>query len=256
MAEPVVITAVTGIGEIVEGDDLAAILAEALGALGIAGRDGDVLVVAQKIVSKAEGRSVRLGDVRASARALALAETTGKDPRVVELALAESTEVVRAVAGVLITRHRLGFVLANAGIDRSNVPAAPDEERALLLPLDPDRSAWLLSQALSARLGARTAVIVSDSFGRPWRSGVVNVGIGAAGVTTLWDRRGEVDRSGRTLVATEVAHVDALAAAAGLVMGEGAEGLPAAHIRGVSEPPAPVGAAADLIRPLTQDLFR
>ena len=248
MAEAVTITAVEGLGEIAAGDDLAALLAERL----TDARDGDVLVVAQKIVSKAEGRSIDLATVTPSARAIELAETTGKDARLVELVLTESSEVVRAVPAVLIARHRLGFVLANAGIDRSNVPG---EDRVLLLPLDPDGSAEALRVGLVARLGVALGVVISDSFGRPWRNGVVNVAIGAAGVASLWDRRGEADRNGRVLEMTEVAHADALAAAAGMVMGEGAEGCPAALVRG-AHAPAPPRPASSLVRPLEKDLFR
>ncbi len=248
------LTALRGVPEVLPGCDLAALLAQALRACAMTPRPGDVLVVAQKIVSKAEGRYVALSSVTAQARALQLAAITGKDARLIELILAESSEVLRARRDVLIVRHRLGFVMANAGIDRSNL-AADTEERVLLLPQDPERSAAQLRTALGEHCGATPGVIISDSFGRAWRRGVVNIAIGAAGITALINRRGERDRAGRALEVTEVAHADAIAAAAGLVMGEAAEGTPAVLVRGL----APHGAgnpAADLIRPLAEDLFR
>jgi coenzyme F420-0:L-glutamate ligase/coenzyme F420-1:gamma-L-glutamate ligase len=254
-ASSVSFTALTGLPEVVPGTDLAALVAEALAADGISLRAGDVLVVAQKIVSKAEGRLVELSSVTPSARANELAGATGKDARLVELILAESTEVLRAKPGVLIVRHRLGYVMANAGIDRSNVACAPGDERVLLLPLDADASATALRAALASRLGIAPAVIVSDSFGRPWREGVVNVAIGAAGLPALIDRRGECDRHGRTLEMTLVAFADAIAAGAALVMGEASEGNPIVLARGLSWQ-APLRDAKALVRPLDQDLFR
>ena len=205
-------------GEVRPDDDLAALLSQALEREGLALRPGDVLVVTQKIVSKAEGRFVRLSEVEPGEEARRLAETTRKDARLVELVLRESAEVVRAVPNVLVTRHRLGLVMANAGIDRSNLGPGR-EDFALLLPLDPDRSAARLAQALRARHGVAPAVVISDSFGRPWRYGVVCVGIGAAGTASLLDRRGELDRDGRRLEVTQVALADMLATAAGLVSG-------------------------------------
>ena len=243
--------AVHGFAEVAAGDDLAALLVAALPDAA----NNDVLVVAQKIVSKAEDRSVDLNAVSPSARAQELAGLTGKDPRLVELILAESSEVLRAQPGVLIVRHRLGYVMATAGIDRSNVPSAAGEERVLLLPLDADASAAALRQALRNRLGVDLGVIISDSFGRPWRNGVVNVALGAAGLPSLIDRRGEPDRFGRGMEVTQVALADALAAAAGLVMGEGAEGVPAVLVHGL-EWSAPDRPAQALIRPLAEDLFR
>jgi coenzyme F420-0:L-glutamate ligase/coenzyme F420-1:gamma-L-glutamate ligase len=177
---------------------------------------------------------------------------TRKDPRLVELILRESTEVLRARPDVLIVRHRLGFVMANAGIDRSNVGGA---DRVLLLPSDPDGSADALRAKLAAHFGLEMGLVISDSFGRPWRKGVTNVALGAAGVPSLLDRRGELDRNGRRLEITEVALADLLASAAGLVMGEGAESRPAALLRGLSWNAAPRPASA-LIRPLQEDLFR
>ena len=246
---------ITGIGEVKAGDDLAALLAVALKASEMPPAAGDVLVVAQKIVSKAEGRSVDLVTITPSPRAMELAAVTGKDARLVELVLSEASEIVRARSNILIVRHRLGFVMANAGIDRSNVPSAPGEDRVLLLPLDPDRSAAALRDNLARLLGVDLAVIISDSFGRPWRNGVVNVALGAAGLPALIDRRGETDRQGRTLEVTQVAFADAIAAAAGLVMGEADEGAPAVLVRGLSWSAPNLGAAA-LLRPVQEDLFR
>jgi coenzyme F420-0:L-glutamate ligase / coenzyme F420-1:gamma-L-glutamate ligase len=217
---------------------------------------GDILVVAQKIVSKAEGRHVDLATVAPSARALELATATRKDPRLVQLVLDESGEVLRAVPNVLIVRHRCGYIMANAGIDRSNSgPRGAGQEIVVLLPVDPDASASRLRQALGARLGIEPGVIVSDSFGRPWRNGSVNVALGAAGLASLVDRRGEKDRDGRVLEATEVACADALAAGAGLAMGEGAEGTPMVLVRGWSAAAGERNGGA-LIRPPAEDLFQ
>jgi coenzyme F420-0:L-glutamate ligase/coenzyme F420-1:gamma-L-glutamate ligase len=249
------LTALRELPEVLPGNDLAGLLAQALTHAGLQLIASDVLVVAQKVISKAEGRYVRLADVVPGARARELAGATGKDARLIELILAESTEVLRAQRGLLIVRHRLGLVMANAGIDRSNVGPPGTDERVLLLPQDPERSAAALRAALAQRCGVACGLIISDSFGRPWRKGVVNVAIAAAGVTALLDRRGEADRAGRALEVTEVALADALAAAAGLVLGEAAEGTPAVLVRGFSCP-APANPASALIRPLAEDLFR
>lgn len=246
------LTALADIGEIEPGDDLAAILGEALRRLEVVPQRTDILVVAQKVVSKAEGRYVSLATVTVSARATELAALTRKDARVVELVLRESVEVLRVKPDVLIVRHRLGYVMANAGIDRSNVGG---DDRVLLLPVDPDGSAEALRVSILERYGLQVGVIICDSFGRPWRKGVTNVALGAAGVPALLDRRGEPDRNGRRLEVTEVALADQLASAAGLLMGEGAESRPAVLISGLrlTAPPVP---AARLIRPLAEDLFR
>jgi coenzyme F420-0:L-glutamate ligase/coenzyme F420-1:gamma-L-glutamate ligase len=244
-----------GMPEISAGDDLATLLRGALVSAGLWPLQmGDVLVVTQKILSKAEGRMVDLGQVEPSARALELAETTRKDARLVELVLRESSAIVRAVPHVLITRHRLGHVMANSGIDRSNIGPG-GAERALLLPVDPDASAAALSRALAIGEGVAPAVVISDSFGRPWRYGVVGVAIGAAGLPALVDRRGEDDRDGRRLEVTQIALADQIATAAALATGEGAEGIPAVLIRGLPLPHGDAPAAA-LVRPLEEDLFR
>jgi coenzyme F420-0:L-glutamate ligase/coenzyme F420-1:gamma-L-glutamate ligase len=251
------VTALADIGEIRAGADLAAELAESLRRAGLTLQRFDVLVVAQKIVSKSEGRFVRLSDIEPSAQARELAAITGKDARLVELVLRESSDVVRAAPQVLITRHRLGLVMANAGVDRSNVPGHVEDERVLLLPENPDASAARLREQLlqRAELETELGVIVSDSFGRPWRRGVTNVAIGAAGIPALIDRRGEPDREGRKLEVTEVAYADAIAAAAGLAMGEGAEGRPAVLVRGLRWNTTSLP-AAHLLRPSHEDLFR
>lgn len=243
-----------GIAEIAPGSDLAGTLLAALDRTGLALQPGDILVVTQKVVSKAEGRFVDLADVCPGARARELAGITNKDPRLVELVLSESSVVVRSVPGVLITRHKLGHVMANAGIDQSNIGPGGGE-RVLLLPLDPDQSAELLALGIDARCGIRPAVVISDSFGRPWRQGVVSVAIGVAGLPALLDRRGDMDRDGRRLEVTQIAVGDMIATAAGLATGEGAEGIPAVLLRGYSVAGA-ARPAADLVRPLAEDLFR
>jgi coenzyme F420-0:L-glutamate ligase / coenzyme F420-1:gamma-L-glutamate ligase len=249
------LSALQGLPEIEPGMDLADILVSKLRVLDPPLTAGDVLVVAQKIVSKAEARYVDLCAVTPSPRAAELGVITRKDPRLVEIILGESSEVLRAARDVLIVRHRLGFVMAQAGVDQSNVSHGPNGERALLLPVDPHASAARLRDALGAKLGVKPGLIISDSFGRPWRLGVVNIALGAAGIASLWDRRGEADRSGRALKSTWVAWGDALAAAAGLVMGEADEGTPVVVIRG-AEAVVPHSSAATLIRPFEQDLFR
>ncbi len=253
MTQGITFTALQGIKHVVPGDDLAAIVLDGLRHTGLQPRAGDVLVVAQKIVSKAEGRLVDLDSVTPSPRALALAETVRKDARLVELVLLESTDVLRAIPNVLIVRHRLGYVMANAGIDHSNVEGG-HTDRVLLLPLDADASAAALRERLNVALGCEICVIVSDSFGRPWRNGVVNVALGTAGLPALIDRRGEQDMFGRTLEMTQVAFADAIAAGAGLAMGEGAEGTPLVLAQGLSWR-APERNAQSLIRPLEEDLF-
>jgi coenzyme F420-0:L-glutamate ligase/coenzyme F420-1:gamma-L-glutamate ligase len=243
------------IGEVEAGSNLVAILVEAIASAKLTSPGpADVLVVTQKIVSKAEGRFVDLDDITPGAEALRLAAITRKDARLVELVLAESSAVVRAAPNVLITRHRLGYVMANAGIDRSNIGAG-SSDRVLLLPVDADASAERLRQGLADRLGSAPAVVISDSFGRPWRYGVVCVAIGASGLPSLIDKRGELDRDGRPLEVTQIALADMLATAAGLATGEGAEGVPAALVRGMMWPHGSAPASA-LVRPLEEDLFR
>lgn len=236
------------------GDDVGRLLLDALDRAGLALHDGDVIAVAQKIVSKAEGRLVDLAAVTPGERAVELAARTGKDPRLVELILRESAEVSRLRPGVIIVRHRLGFTSANAGIDRSNV-GPEGEERVLLLPFDPDASARRIRDMLAAERGVDVGVVITDSHGRPFRLGTVGVAIGVAGLPALWDRRGEPDRYGYRLQHTDVGVADEIAAAAGLLMGQAAEGIPAVLLRGLRLPPAD-GRAADLIRPPELDLYR
>ncbi len=245
--------ALSGIKLVEPGDDLALIASEAFARNAIAAEDGDVLVVAQKIVSKAEGRFLDLASITPSPRALALAARLDKDPRLVEAILAQSKRVVRQRPGLLIVEHRLGFVMANAGIDRSNV--APGEERILLLPADPDGSAASLRRALGALLGRRLGVIISDSFGRPHRRGVVGVALGSAGLPALVDQRGRADLFGRPLKVTETAFADEIAAAASLLMGQADEALPMVLVRGLLWS-APENPASTLVRPPEHDLFR
>jgi coenzyme F420-0:L-glutamate ligase / coenzyme F420-1:gamma-L-glutamate ligase len=233
------------------GDDLAAIILASLEQSDWALQNGDVLVMAQKVVSKAENRIVDLASVTPSPRAIELAAEVDKDPRLVELILSESNAVVRHRPGVLIVEHRLGFVMANAGIDRSNVNGG---EQALLLPLDPDRSAAEIRRVIAARTKADVGVLIIDSFGRAWRNGTIGTAIGASGIPTLLDLRGRPDLYGRPLETTEVGWADELACAASLMMGQASEGRPIILVRGVTE--AGEGSASDLVRPKEKDMFR
>ena len=254
MARRVSFMALEGLPEVNPGDDLATLIAAALDAGDTPPAPHDILIVAQKIVSKMEDRYVDLATVRPSPRAHDLSTVTEKDPRLVEVILSESDEVLRIKPGVIVVAHRRGFVMANAGIDHSNL--GPDGgERVLLLPRDPDATAELLRRALETRYRIPLGVIVSDSFGRAWRNGVVNVALGAAGLPALIDARGRCDRNGRRLEVTQIAFADAVAAGAALVMGEGDEGMPVVLARGVF-PDAPEVNAASLIRPRSEDLFR
>lgn len=245
--------AVSGLPLIRAGDDLAALVTTRLAADGRELGDGDVLVFAQKIVSKAEGRVVDLGTVEPSPRARTLARRAEKDPRLVEVILAESRRVVRCRRNVLIVEHRLGFVMANAGIDQSNV--AGSDEQVLLLPEDPDASAARLRGEIGRLTGRDVGVVVSDSFGRPWRIGTVGVALGCAGLPAVLDLRGEPDLFGRRLEVTVVGHADEVAAAASLVMGQAAEARPVVLVRGLGRDRDAAPAAA-LIRPEAEDLFR
>lgn len=243
--------ALAGIPAIEPGADLGALVGDAIEAATGGLCAGDVVVVCQKIVSKAEGRIVRLDDVEPSARARDFASSFGKQAQMIELALREATEVLRMQGGHLITASGKGVVAANSGIDRSN-QTRPGY--VTLLPLDADRSASLLREALAARFGAAPAVIVTDTFGRPWRLGQIDFAIGAAGLRVLDDHAGRSDWSGRELEHTVIAVADQLAAAAGLLMGK-ADGLPAVLVRGYSYA-AGSEDAGDLVRPRDQDLFR
>jgi len=254
---PLVLTALKGIPFIRQGDNLADIILSALGSDGLALEDNDIVVVGQKIVSKAEGRMINLATIEPSDRARELAARADKDPRVVELILAESREVLRARQGTIIVEHKLGFVCANAGIDHSNVagPSTVDEEYVLLLPCDPDLSAQQIRATLEKASGKQVGVMVIDSHGRAWRLGVVGKCIGLAGVPGLIDERGWKDLFGYTLRITTVAVADELAAAASLVMGQAAEATPVVHVRGFPYP-LREGSLNELLRPREQDLFR
>lgn len=214
-----------------------------------------IVVVAQKVVSKAEGRFVDLADVVPGEKAKALAAETGKDARFVEVVLSEASQVLRYRQGVLIVATRSGVVIANAGIDRSNVEPGPGEETVLLLPEDADRSAVAIRARLAELTGVAAGVIVCDSVGRAWRNGTVGLAIGAAGLPSLVDLKGRTDRNGRPLQVSEVAFADAVAAAACLTMGEAAEGTPVAIVNGLA-PEAPETPATALVRPRQEDLFR
>jgi len=252
-----VLTPVAGIPDIGHGDDLAEILVTGLRASNITLEDHDIVVLAHKIVSKAEGRTVNLARVTPGSQAVRLAAQTQKDPRVVELVLRESNEVLRARPGVIVVEHRLGFVCANAGIDHSNVerPRIPDQEHVLLLPVDPDRSAADLRSRIESSTGKGVGIMIADSHGRAWRLGTVGTCIGLSGVPALIDERGWKDLFGYTLQSTVVGVADELAAAASLMMGQAAEGTPAIHVRGFPYPLSD-GSLRELIRPRDQDLFR
>jgi coenzyme F420-0:L-glutamate ligase/coenzyme F420-1:gamma-L-glutamate ligase len=254
-AMTITLTAIADIPMVRPGDDLAALLIAACERSALFPADGDVVVVAQKIVSKAEGRYVDLAEVRPSPRAEELAAHVDKDPRLVEVILQESRRVVRHRPGVLIVEHRLGFVMANAGVDRSNVDPAMGAEPVLLLPRDPDASAAALCEQLAAHFHAKLAVIVSDSWGRAWRHGTVGVALGTAGLPALLDLRGRPDLFGHELRVTQTGFADEIAGAASLLMGQANEAQPAVLVRGLAWSQAPARAAA-LIRAADEDLFR
>jgi coenzyme F420-0:L-glutamate ligase/coenzyme F420-1:gamma-L-glutamate ligase len=245
---PLTVWPVSGIPEVHAGDDLAALI---VAALGEPLRDRDVVVVAQKIVSKAEDRVIALSSVTPSERAIEMGKEADKDPRVIELVLRESRSIVRWERGVLITETHHGFVCANAGVDRSNA-GAPDA--VVLLPVDPDASADRLRDALKERTGQEVAVIVTDTFGRAWREGHVNVAIGVAGMPALKRYAGQFDPDGYELRVTEIALADEIAAAAELVMGK-LDRCPVAVVRGL-ELPGSSETAQTYVRPKEKDMFR
>lgn len=249
-AQKIDIFSLLGLPEICKGDNLSALILTAARRAKITFEHGDVLVVAQKIVSKSEGRTARLSQIKPSPKAFALAKPLNKDPRFVEIILRESRRIVRNDHVLIVETHH-GFVCANAGVDQSNVPG---QDVVALLPRNPDRSARRLAAALSKQTRKRIGVIISDTFGRPWRLGLTNIAIGAAGVPTLLDLRGTYDRDGKSLHATILAVADELAAAAGLVMGKAA-GAPVVIIRGYQFHPTN-DSAARIIRPAHEDLFR
>jgi coenzyme F420-0:L-glutamate ligase / coenzyme F420-1:gamma-L-glutamate ligase len=233
------------------GDDLVGLVLDGVARADLSLEDGDVVVIAQKIVSKAEGRRVELDAVVPSAEALSIAAEGTKDPRLVELVLSESARIVRRRGDLLIAEHRLGLIMANAGVDQSNVEGGA----ALLLPVDPDASAERFRNGVAERTGRAVGVVVNDSFGRPWRRGTVGVALGSAGLPALLDRRGEPDLFGRSLQVTVIAYADEIAAAASLLMGQAAEGRPVVIVRGL-EPQSGEVPARELIRPAEEDMFR
>jgi coenzyme F420-0:L-glutamate ligase/coenzyme F420-1:gamma-L-glutamate ligase len=245
--------AIPGLPLVRAGDDLASLIVTGLERAGQSLCDRDVVVIAQKIVSKSEGRTVDLAGVAPSPEAVALAAEVGKDPRIVEVVLSESAKVVRSRPNLMIMQHRLGFVMANAGVDQSNVAEADGHHRALLLPLDPDGSAEAIRSGLARH--ADVGVVISDSFGRPWRRGTAGVAIGSAGIPSLIDLRGQPDLFGRILEVSIIGFADEIAAAASLLQGQAAEAQPVVVVRGLSwhAPNTPV---ADVIRPPEEDLFQ
>lgn len=247
-------TALPDIPLVEPGDDLATLVITAMEKSGTEISDGDIFVIAQKIFSKTENRYLRLDDLEPSSRALELADGTGKDARYIEAILSESREVVRTRGDLIVVEHRLGFVMANAGIDESNI-AHDEGRRVLLLPENPDRSCAELREALRVRTGKNLGVVMNDSFGRPWRNGVVGVAIGSAGIPSLIDLVGHPDLFGRSMRVTEIAIADELAAAGSLIMGQANEGLPVVHIAGLRFS-SPINPASALVRPKGRDMFR
>ena len=254
-ADKLELWALAGLPLVEPGDDLASLILAALAAMELALADGDVLILAQKIVSKSEDRYAVLDQVTPSAEAVALAAEVEKDPRLVQLILSESSETVRHRPGLVIVQHKLGLVMANAGIDASNIEGNVAGERVLLLPLDPDQSARRLRAELARRTGRTLGVIINDSVGRAWRRGIIGTAIGAAGVPTYLDLRGREDLFGRPLLVTEVGLADEIAAAASLLQGQADEGRPVVLARGLSFE-ASDATARDLVRAKTEDLFR
>ncbi|HSG42254.1 MAG TPA: coenzyme F420-0:L-glutamate ligase [Anaerolineales bacterium] len=249
------LTSIIGIPLIRQDDDLADIILKSLQSDHIQLEDNDILVIAQKIVSKAEGRMVDLATVTPSKHAFDLANVTEKDARLIELILQESNEVLRTRPGTIIVEHKQGFVCANAGIDHSNVSEKKDEEWVLLLPQDPDLSSRKMRDEIESKTGKRIGILIIDSHGRAWRNGTVGVAIGVSGLPALQDLRGEPDLFGTELRITQVGVADELAAAASLMMGQAAEGTPLVHVRGFPYP-LREGSLKDLIRPKEQDMFR
>lgn len=255
MATSLALHALPGIPMVQPGDDLAALIEAGLSRAGLVLQPGDVLVLAQKIVSKAEGRIIDVADVVPSAEAIELAAVTQKDPRAVQVVLDQSVRVVRARPNLIIVEHRRGWVMANAGVDHSNVAPQDGAERVLLLPLDPDASAETLRARLAPSVGGPLGIVISDSFGRAWRRGTAGIAIGAAGLPALVDLRGNPDLFGRILEVSISGFADEIAAAASLVQGQGDEAQPVVLVRGLSWSQPAMG-AGQLVRPPQEDLFR
>lgn len=255
MSDQLTLIALKGIPLVQPGADLSSLIADALTRLGETLVDGDILVVAQKIVSKSENRLVEIATITPSTQAETLAKSVDKDPRVVEVILRESRAVIREKPGVLIVENNLGLIMANAGIDHSNVESPGSDEILLLLPLDPDASAEALRRDLNVRYRADVGIVVNDSVGRAWRIGTTGLAIGVAGLPAVVDLRGDKDLFGRELRVSEEAVADELAAAASLLQGQGAEGKPVVLVRGFSSSAEPQPATAAL-RPANMDMFR
>jgi coenzyme F420-0:L-glutamate ligase/coenzyme F420-1:gamma-L-glutamate ligase len=257
MTPQIILTALPGIPLVRPGDDLAALILEGLKRSDLSLQDGDLMVVAQKVVSKSEGRLINLAEIEPSQAAIRLARETNKDPRLVEVILKDTNQVLRKREGLIVVEHRLGFVCANAGVDHSNVEGKGDNrgEWVSMLPEDPDASARKLRQRLQDETGANIGVLVIDSHGRAWRMGTVGVAIGVAGLPSLLDLRGRPDLFGYILQITQVGLADELAAAASILMGQANEGLPVVHIRGL---PYDLGEGSldEIIRPKELDMFR
>jgi coenzyme F420-0:L-glutamate ligase/coenzyme F420-1:gamma-L-glutamate ligase len=252
-----VLTPLPNIPIVQASDDLVEIIRRGLLDANLLLQDGDVLVIAQKIISKAEGRLVNLVTIQPSLQAIVLAESIEKDPRLIELVLQESKQVLRTRIGTVIVEHKLGFICANAGIDHSNVAGAgdPNEEWVLLLPENPDASAEAIREKLEAWSAVHLGVMIIDSHGRAWRQGVVGVAIGLSGMPGLVDMRGKADLFGYTLKYTTIGVADELAAAASLIMGQSDEATPIVHVRGFPYA-LREGSIKELLRPKDQDLFR
>lgn len=248
------LTPLLGIPEVTAQHDVGQLVCQGLKTTNIVPKPFDVIAIAQKIVSKAEDRCVSLATVEPSAQAYKVAEQTGKDPRLVELILQESAEISRFKKGVLITRHRLGFVSANSAIDRSNVPQNKNENRVLLLPQEPDQSAQKIRETLWQTLHVKIGIVITDTHGRPHRLGAAGVAIGVAGIPAILDERGKYDRNGYELKATQLAVADEIASAASLLMGAAAESNPIIHIRGLTL--IGKGKASDQYRSIDLDLYR
>jgi coenzyme F420-0:L-glutamate ligase/coenzyme F420-1:gamma-L-glutamate ligase len=252
-----IFSALPGLPLVEEGDDLLQLLLEGMERAGLQTEDGDVFVLAQKIVSKSEGRLIYLPEVEPSIEANKLAETIGKDPRIIDVILKESRSILRQREGLIVVEHRLGFVCANAGVDRSNVRGeyGEDDDWVLMLPEDPDHSAHKLRNEIQKETDKQVAVLIIDSHGRAWRMGTAGVCIGAAGFPALLDLRGEPDLFDVTLKSTEVGLADEIASGASALMGQANEGRPIIHVRGLPYP-LREGNCQELIRPREQDLFR
>lgn len=248
-----ILTTLPNIPLVKRGDDIGQLILTGLRAANISLQENDVILIASKIISKAHGRVVRLNEVTPSARALELAAQTDKDAREAELMLQESSEIVRARKGLIVTRHRLGFVSANAGIDHSNVQEGADDH-VLLLPLDPDADAAAIRERLYKETGTQVAVIIADSHGRPHRLGTIGIAIGSAGLPALEDWRGRQDLFGYELKYTDIGLADMLASAGTLLFGQAREGTPLVHLRGATWF-GKNGTAHDLVRPREMDLF-